>query len=606
MTVAEPVPEESTSQGHGTRKLAQDGRYQDNYLDVPVEVLFDQSLTEGAIALWILLSDIGLRLYQGVTLDELMTKLPCRRRSLFVYMEALQDRGLLGWAIKGRKYFFTQMPLEWAYDGLSNSRAPAPHAVIHDGSIPFRAKLMLFALRLYNQDGDLFVSQAKLDKKLHWGLKTIQKWLAWLEDHGYQTVQEPRQRRRRNGKWTSLHRDLTATTDLYFWAEKSQGPTGTTRPSAGMGVRLEAPSAGMGVRLKAPSAGMGALITPYNPKNSREPHQPPAGGTNSQEKGSLSGRRIRLVRVGAGQAASHSKVITAQSNRGAPEAQGPSPARSPGSSAGPVRSPHAPQARRKSRSTKRTAPRSTPEQLHAKPIPDWDAVDLADHYAHRQDLPHSRMSERNPSPGDYAGARIDYEKLSAGIQELLDAGNHPYDVMLCINHFHQHYGNGLLNCPWALFLFRARNQIKKFARFDPASRHRRHGENYWLRRHTPTDTHIAQDTENRRIQWEKDRAARAEARAKEEGERKAREAEEEARQERERAEEKARLAAEWEEIDRKEFWERVERVNTYRSKPSPMCSAQDQIKFMHDADWLKAHADLFPDYRVFETPPVAS
>jgi hypothetical protein len=123
---------------YGPRKLAADGRHAGGYVSVPREVLFDHSLPEGAIALWVLLSSIGLKLIWGVSMAGLARALPASRRSVLRYMDALRDRGLVTWSFRDGRWFLTLAPLEGVHGPLSGSWAHAHHALVHDREIPLR------------------------------------------------------------------------------------------------------------------------------------------------------------------------------------------------------------------------------------------------------------------------------------------------------------------------------------------------------------------------------------------------------------------------------------------------------------------------------------
>jgi hypothetical protein len=584
MTVSPSQAAESNTQA---KRIAEDGRHQDNYLDVPIEVIFDQSLTEGAIALWILLSSIGLRLGQGVILKHLMAKLPCSRRSLFVYMKALADRGLLGWVVKGEKYFFTLTGLEWVYGELSDSRAPAPHAVIHDGAIPIRAKLMLFTLKLQKQlaetygDGNLYVSQAKLDSKLHWGDKAVRRWLTWLEKEGLQTVVRP-QRQRCNGKWTSLHRELQATTERYVWPEKDQS-------SAGMTARSIPASAGMTARLEAPSAGMTALITPENPNDSIEPHHPPAGGAGIQGEGSFPGEgRARQEEAPHAQEnplpprpsfmAPEAHVGTRRQRQRARKAQGA------------TERPQTPQAGR--------------EAKPARSKISQEAFDLLDRFIFIQ----NSDSPFLPGAGKYYGYPVNRTAFASQLQSWLDKGYDSVELRAAITEWFKRPGGGI-GCPWAVFLTKVEVMVNQATDKDPSNRKwtaarartTAAGVSYFTGRPLAQNWYPAHHewyemSDEERATSEKERedrrVAQAEARAKQESERKAREAEEEAQ----RAAERALLIEEYRKREAR-CDELISRWDSGATKTD-----EERAEFREHCAWLRKNRKYDPANNPVATP----
>jgi hypothetical protein len=391
-------------------KVAQDGRHQDGWGRVAEEILLDRELPEGAITLWILLADIGLKLGQGLLLEEVTAKLPCGRASIFTDMRALNRRQLVSWRIKGGKYFFTLTAPERVYGGLSNHFAKAHHAVVCDGDIPLRAKLALFTLNLYDGDKGLFVAEKTLAARLGWDLRTVQKWLDWLEESGYQTTAH--RQRRRNGKWTPLRRNITPMTDLYSWPDVDQEgsrspaspenevrrPTkGVQHPSPKNEVRRHPASPENEVQQGAPSPKNEVLTEPENLKSPREPRHPPGGGVMGVHSGDVAG-------------------ATTQSNPGAPEAQesfgGSSGTSSPTSSqrpAPPSPTQEPPKAKRTSR-----APKASQESS-----PSGQARELASKFGQLVDDSRALRSQ------GFASSDIDYHALALGIDKLLQDGVEP-------------------------------------------------------------------------------------------------------------------------------------------------------------------------------------
>jgi hypothetical protein len=199
------------------RKLAQDNMHKDGSVTIPAEILLDRTLPDAAIVLYALLVSLGLRLGLGVTLEDLGAKLGNSPDIALETLQALERRRAISWSERESRYYPVLQPLA----GAHGSCAQAHHAVVHDGDVPVKAKLLLWTISL-----DLYASDEALADWLGWSVETVQHWLDSLMLAGLLSRMVEHQVRREWRGWFRRrrveHREverwaITPAPDLYIW-----------------------------------------------------------------------------------------------------------------------------------------------------------------------------------------------------------------------------------------------------------------------------------------------------------------------------------------------------------------------------------------------------